>query len=195
MPRCSLVNSFCLKPNQETEFSFFSFVLQDGCLTMLCSFRWTAKRPSHTYACVHAKSLHLCLTLCEPTDCSLPGSSVHGILQARILEWVAMLSSRGSSRPSDRTPALAGRFFTTSATWEAPATHIHVFNSPPKSPPRGSRLPHNMEQNSLCHTVGPYLLPILNTAVCTCLSQTPEKCECQCVSPCSGPVSTLALDT
>ena len=79
-------------------------------------------------------------------------------------------------------PALAGRFFTTSATWEAPATHIHVFNSPPKSPPRGSRLPHNIEQKSLCHTVGPYLLPILNAAVCTCLSQTPEKCECQCIT-------------
>ena len=40
-----------------------------------------------------------CPTLCDPTDCSPPGSSVHGILQARILEWVAMPSSRGSSRP------------------------------------------------------------------------------------------------
>ena len=39
----------------------------------------------------------LCLTLCDPTDCSLPGSFVHGILQTRILEWVAMPSSRGSS--------------------------------------------------------------------------------------------------
>ena len=38
-----------------------------------------------------------CLTLCDPTDCSLPGSSVHGILQARMLEWVAMTSFRGSS--------------------------------------------------------------------------------------------------
>ena len=103
MPRCSLVNSFCLKPNQETEFSFFSFVLQDSCLTMLCSFKWTAKRLSHTYACVCAKSLHLCLTLCELTDCSLSGSSVYGILQARLLEWVATLSFRGSSRPRDQT--------------------------------------------------------------------------------------------
>ena len=39
----------------------------------------------------------LCLTLCSLTDCSLPGSSVHGILQARILEWVAISSSKGSS--------------------------------------------------------------------------------------------------
>ena len=39
----------------------------------------------------------LCLTLCDPKDCSMPGSSVHGILQARILEWVAIPFSRGSS--------------------------------------------------------------------------------------------------
>ena len=44
-----------------------------------------------------------CPTLCDPLDCSLPGSSVHGILQARILEWVAMPSSRGSSQPRDQT--------------------------------------------------------------------------------------------
>ena len=55
----------------------------------------------------------------------VPDSSVHGILQARILEWVAMPSSRGSSQLRDRTcpshiyPALAGMFFTTSTTWEA----------------------------------------------------------------------------
>ena len=49
-------------------------------------------------------------------DCGPPGSSVHGILQARILEWVAVPSSRGSSRPRDGTrvsSALAGRFFAT----------------------------------------------------------------------------------
>ena len=44
-----------------------------------------------------------CLTLCEPMDCSLPGSSVHGILQARTLEWVARPSPRGSSQPKDQT--------------------------------------------------------------------------------------------
>ena len=49
-----------------------------------------------------------CLTLCDPVDCSLPGFSVHGILQARILEWVAISSSRGSSDPGiePRSPAL-----------------------------------------------------------------------------------------
>ena len=45
----------------------------------------------------------LCLSFCDPVDCSSPCSSVHGISQARILEWVAMPSSRGSSRPRDRT--------------------------------------------------------------------------------------------
>ena len=44
-----------------------------------------------------------CLTLCDPVVCSLPGSSVHGIFQARILEWVAISFSRGSSRPKNRT--------------------------------------------------------------------------------------------
>ena len=52
--------------------------------------------------CMHAKSLQSCLTLWDPMGCSPPGSSVQGILQARILEWVAM-PSRGSSRPRDRT--------------------------------------------------------------------------------------------
>ena len=55
-------------------------------------------------SCMPAKSLQSCLTLGNPMDCSPPGSSVHGILQARILEWVAMPSSRGSSQPRDRIP-------------------------------------------------------------------------------------------
>ena len=60
------------------------------------------------YVCVRAKLLQSCLTLhmsahrmCNPMDYSLPGSPVHVILQARILEWVAMLSFRGSSQPRD----------------------------------------------------------------------------------------------
>ena len=52
---------------------------------------------------VCAQLLQSCPILCEPVDCSPPGSSVHRIPQARILEWVAMPSSRGSSRPRDRT--------------------------------------------------------------------------------------------
>ena len=56
--------------------------------------------------CVRAQSLQSCLTLCHPMDCSPPGSSVRGILQARILWWVAMPSSRGSSWPRDPTRLL-----------------------------------------------------------------------------------------
>ena len=63
----------------------------------------------------------LCPTLCDPVDCGPPGSSVHGIFQARILEWVAYSCSRGSSRCRDRirvsmSPAFAGGFFTTEPT-------------------------------------------------------------------------------
>ena len=56
-----------------------------------------------------------CPALCDPMDCSPPGSSVHGILQARILKWVAFLFLRGSSQSRDRTwvSCIAGRFFTT----------------------------------------------------------------------------------
>ena len=53
--------------------------------------------------CVCAQQLQLCPTLCDPVDCSPPASSVHGIFPARILEWVAMSSSRGSSQPRDQT--------------------------------------------------------------------------------------------
>ena len=55
-----------------------------------------------------------CPALCNHVDCSLPGSSVHGVLQARILEWVAFPFSRGSSQHRDQTQVscIAGRFFT-----------------------------------------------------------------------------------
>ena len=74
--------------------------------------------------CAHAKSLQSCPSLCNPMDCSPAGSSIHGILQAKILEWVAVPSSRGSAQPRYQTcvfyvSCLAGRFFITSATWEA----------------------------------------------------------------------------
>ena len=62
-----------------------------------------------------------CPTLCDPMDCSPPGSSVHGILQARMLEWVAAPFSRGSSQPRGQTWifCIAGRFFTICATKRA----------------------------------------------------------------------------
>ena len=66
------------------------------------------------------------LTLCDPMDCSTPGSSVHGILLARILEWVAV-TFLGSSRPRDQTWVfcIAGRFFTVWATREAQKAHLN----------------------------------------------------------------------
>ena len=69
--------------------------------------------------CLVAQS---CLTLCDLMDFSPAGSSVHGILQARMLEWVAMLSSRESSKPKDQTQVshTAGRSFTLWAIREAP---------------------------------------------------------------------------
>ena len=57
--------------------------------------------------CEYAKLLQLYPTLCDPVDCSRPGSSVHGLLQARVLEWVAMLFSRGSSWPGIKPVAPA----------------------------------------------------------------------------------------
>ena len=98
--------------------------------------QWLLTR-GHWPGCLHAKSLQLCSTLCDPMDCSPPGSSVHGILQARILEWVAMPSSRGSSQPRDQScvayvSCIAGRFSTTSTTWtevtvEGPSMALHVY--------------------------------------------------------------------
>ena len=74
-----------------------------------------------------------CLTLCDPTDCSPPGSSVHGILQARILKWIAVPFSRVSSWPRDWTEVfcLAGGFFTSWTTRKAlhqerPANSSHT---------------------------------------------------------------------
>ena len=62
----------------------------------------------------------LCPTLCDTMDGSLPGSSIHGIFQARVLEWVATSFSRGSSQPRDRTwiSRIVGRYFTIWATRE-----------------------------------------------------------------------------
>ena len=76
--------------------------------------------------CAWAQSLHSCLTLCDPRTVAHQAALSMGILQARILEWVAMPSSRGSSWPRDRTciscvPCTAGWFFTTEplSTWGA----------------------------------------------------------------------------
>ena len=77
-------------------------------------------------SCVCAQLLQLCLTLCDPMDCSLPGSSVRGILKARILELVAIPFSRESSQFRDWTgiSCVACRFFTAWATRETLDSHF-----------------------------------------------------------------------
>ena len=76
-----------------------------------------------------SQSLQSCLTLGDPMDCSWPGCSVPGLLQARILGWVAMPSSRGSSQPRDQIPVscTAGRFFTTNTTQKSPHFNLIIF--------------------------------------------------------------------
>ena len=114
-----------------------------------------------------------CPTLCNPMDCSPPTFS--GILQARILEWVSIPFSRGSSQPRVRTQVscIAGGFFTISVTRETLKkgiyiyiyiyTHIHtvldLFHY---------RLLQYIEYSSLCYTVGPYCLSVLYIIVYIC---------------------------
>ena len=81
--------------------------------------------------CVHAQSLQSCPVPCDPVDCSLPGSSVHGILQVRIPSGLLCPSSDnlpnlGIEPVSLMPSALAGGFFTTSTTWEAQLSMFHI---------------------------------------------------------------------
>ena len=88
---------------------------------------------------MHAQS---CPTLCDPTDCSPAGSTVHGIVLARILEWAAISSSRASSQPRDQThvssvSGFAGVFFTTKLPGK-PETNITLIVKPERqsTPPK-----------------------------------------------------------
>ena len=92
---------------------------------------------------MHAKLLQLCLTLCNLMDWSLPGFSVHGILQARILEWVAISFSKGSSWPRDWTHiSCTGRWILYPWTsWEALSLTCHRHISHPSSQLQGHLYP------------------------------------------------------
>ena len=85
------------------------------------------------YLLIESEVAHLCPTLCNPVDCSLPGSSVHGILQARILGWVAISFARGSSQPRDRiwVSRIAGRLFNLWATREDSINTYTMLNKTP----------------------------------------------------------------
>ena len=102
-------------------------------LPAMCYFYYICKAPNSTHsqfvdfifivggACSVAQ---LCLTLCNPMDCKPPGLSVHGIFQARILKWVVISSSRGSSQPRDRT--LIFCFFCIGRRILLPLSHLGI---------------------------------------------------------------------
>ena len=85
-----------------------------------------------------------CPTLCDPMDCSLPGSSVHAIVQAWILQGVAVPFSRGSSRPKDRTQVshTACRFFTVWATRESQTRDCLTLKPPSAIPVSSMQIMH-----------------------------------------------------
>ena len=118
------------------------------------------------WAWVLDKSLQSCPTLCDPADCSPPGFFDHGLLQARILEWIAMPSCRGSSWPRDWTWVswTAGRFFTIWATREALDKRRRVLKS------RDITLPTKV------HIVKAMVFPVV---MYRCESWTIKKAECQ----------------
>ena len=93
---------------------------------------WRALAFMWTWTCWVAYSRP---ALCDPMDCNWPGSSVHELLQARILEWAAISSSKGSSPLRDLTTSLVscfvGGFFTTSTTWEVPRSSKKAVEATP----------------------------------------------------------------
>ena len=92
------ISNWLLFPTPIRSKRFFSIFIMRTWLSFL--------EVNFTKACMHAKLLQSCQTLWDPMDYSPPGSSVQGILQTRILEWVAMPFSRGSSPPRDQTQIL-----------------------------------------------------------------------------------------
>ena len=104
--------------------------------------------------CLKVLVTQSCLTLCDPMDCSPPGSSVHWILQARMLEWVAISFSRGISSAGDWTwvSCIAGKLFTEWATREASILEWVVLPSS-----RGSCKPR--DQTQVSHIAGEQSLP------------------------------------
>ena len=83
--------------------------------------------------CVHlhtrTKSLQSWMTFCDPVDCSPPGPSVHGVLQARILEWIAISSSRGPSQLKDRTHvSCVGKHLFNTEPPGKPDIYIYIFS-------------------------------------------------------------------
>ena len=108
------------------------------CMCWGCRMKWPLFLDGYKTS-THLPCMHVCVlsclvvsTLCDPTDCSPPGSSVHGIFQARMLEWVAISSSRGPSQPRDRThvsciPHIGRQILYHWVSWEASYTSLGDF--------------------------------------------------------------------
>ena len=109
-----------------------------------------------------------CPTLCNPMNCSLPRSSVHGIFQTRVLEWVAISFHMGSSQPRDQTQVsrIAGRCFTIWATREAHLMYQEVYYSNVKA-----------------------------SCMCTCGAKSPQSCPTLCTLPDSSVHGILPAKT
>ena len=121
----------CLSGRKNKKVMLFFFCLHFFLIgfILLEQFRFTAKC-FFVYKLVLSEVAQSCLTLCDPMDCSLPGSSVHGIFQATVLEWTAISFSRGSSQPRDRTrvSCIVDRCFTIWATREVLYWDIVISN-------------------------------------------------------------------
>ena len=148
--------------------------------------------------CMLCLVAQLCLTLWPHELCSPPGSSIHWIFWARLLEWVAMPSSRGSSQPKDRTQVshIAGRFFTIWASKEAQTyvnyisnthTHTHTHTTRAKTPWTKKKQPFRgtiliSQIRSLAFSSPLELLvsshfPILSWSKERCFSPRGEECQ------------------
>ena len=137
--------------------------MEYNCFTTLCYFL-LYNNVNQLYIYIYVSVTQLCPTLCDSADCSSPGSSVYGLLQARILEWVAISISRGSSWPryQIQTSLTGGRFFTVWAMWEC---SLPLNLSPTACPPPSytSRSSQSTKLSSLRYTAASYFLrTILN---------------------------------
>ena len=127
---------------------------------------------NNTQVC--AKLLQLYQALCDPIDCSLPGSSVHEISQARIQKWAAISSSRGSSSNQARISCIAGRFFTTEPPGKPHSlAHRRYSQLSPMYPPPSSN-------NSLSLQLIRFPLYTTLCPSCTILKQLPNSTNFIC---------------
>ena len=113
---------YCLNHQEIPENTFYtycSFKIIAIIISIARDFSYFSKKKKMLY--ILSEVAQSCPTLCDPMDFSLPGSSIHGIFQARILEWVAISFSRGTSRPRDWTQVscIVGRRLTVWVTREA----------------------------------------------------------------------------